>query len=145
MKKFLSNAILTVICLFSLNLLFISCESFLEGSPFMAQLEKDIEYAKEKGIKLMTYSPLMDVAKGRIKEEYFKDIMQKYNKSLAQILLRWNVERGSTPLAKSGNVNRQKENLDIADFHLTKEEVAYISMLNRNYQYLAESRICPGI
>ena len=57
MKKFLSNAILTVICLFSLNLLFISCESFLEGSPFMAQLEKDIEYAMAESVTV-TVNPL---------------------------------------------------------------------------------------
>ena len=71
--------------------------------------------------------------------------MQKYNKSLAQIILRWNIERGCIPLPKSKNPKRLAENFDIFNYSLDSDEVDYISSLNRDYQYLVESKICPGL
>lgn len=113
-------------------------------SPIGTKVE-DVEYAERNGIQLMTYSPLMDIAIGKIPEEHFTALMQKYQKSLAQIVLRWNVERGCIPLAKSKNPQRLADNIHIDDFSLSAEEVAYISSLNRNNQILPESKICPGV
>lgn len=107
--------------------------------------EEDVDYAIKNGIQLMTYSPLMDISRNRIPVEYFSELEKKYNKSLAQIILRWNVDRGCIPLAKSNNSSRLAENISISDFFLSKEEVSYISLLNRDFQILPESRICPGI
>lgn len=107
--------------------------------------EEDVKYANDNNIQLMTYSPLMDIAINKVTESHFVDLMKKYNKTLAQIVLRWNVDRGSIPLAKSKNNKRMKDNIDICDFKLTDEEIAFISSLNRNNQILPESRICPGV
>ena len=107
--------------------------------------EEDVEYSEKNGIQLMTYSPLMDIRIKKIPEEKFASLMEKYGKSLSQIILRWNVERGCIPLAKSQNPKRMAENINIFDFQLTAEEVAMISSLNRNNQILPESKICPGI
>ena len=107
--------------------------------------EEDVEYSKKNGIQLMTYSPLMDIRIKKIPEEKFASLMEKYGKSLSQIILRWNVERGCIPLAKSQNPNRMAENINIFDFQLTAEEVVMISSLNRNNQILPETKICPGI
>jgi len=107
--------------------------------------EEDVKYAAENSILLMTYSPLMDIAINKIPQEHFAGLMQKYNKSLAQIILRWNVDRGSIPLAKSKNPQRLADNIKIGDFQLTAEEISYISSLNRNNQILPESKICPGV
>ena len=108
--------------------------------------ETQVEYAGKEDILLMTYSPLMDVAAQRIKAEgAIKGIMQKYGKTLAQIVLRWNVDRGCIPLPRTKNPMRLKENFSIFDFQLTADEIETISSMNRAYQYMAESTICPGI
>lgn len=108
--------------------------------------QEQLDYAQKNGIVLMTYSPLMDVAAGRIKAEGpILEIMKKYGKTLAQVVLRWNVDRGCIPLPRTKNPARLKENISISDFRLTSEEVQAVSSMNRDYQYMAESTLCPGI
>lgn len=107
--------------------------------------QEDVDYSIEKGIQLMTYSPLIDIRLRRIPEEKFAPYMQKYGKSLAQIILRWNIDRGCIPLSKSKNRSRLAENINVLDFKLTSDEIRRISMLNWNNQSLPESKICPGI
>jgi len=104
-----------------------------------------IDYCQQRDCLVVTYSPLMDVAANRIPQDKIQPLMDKYNKSLAQIILRWNIDRGCLPLPKSKNPQRLKDNFDIFDFNLTREEVQLISDLNYDYQYLVESKICPGI
>lgn len=104
-----------------------------------------INYCNEHNCLIMTYSPLMDLASDRIPLEPLKTIATKYSKSIAQIMLRWNVERGCLPLPKSKKTNRLVENFQIWDFEITKEEVEEISALNKDYQYIVESKTCPGI
>lgn len=104
-----------------------------------------IDYCNDHDCLFVTYSPLMDVAANRIPLEAINPIMQKYNKSLAQIILRWNIDRGCLPLPKTKNPKRLKENIDVFDFSLTKDEILTISKLNYNYQYIVESKTCPGI
>ena len=107
--------------------------------------DDDVEYSEKNSIQLMTYSPLMDIRIKKIPEESFAPLIAKYGKSLSQIILRWNVDRGCIPLAKSQNKSRLAENINIFDFKLTEEEVKMISSLNRNNQILPETKICPGI
>ena len=104
-----------------------------------------IDYCNEHNCLIMTYSPLMDLASDRIPLEPLKTIATKYSKSIAQIMLRLNVERGCLPLPKSKKTNRLVENFQIWDFEITKEEVEEISALNKDYQYIVESKTCPGI
>lgn len=108
--------------------------------------QEDVDYCNRSGVQLMTYSPLIDIRTGRIPKtsSIFTSLQEKYKKSLSQIILRWNIDRGSMPMARSSNASRQKENLDILDFSLTQEEIDSISSLNTDYQYLPTSRICPG-
>ncbi len=108
--------------------------------------QEDVDYCNRHGVQLMTYSPLIDIRAGRIPKSssILSTLQEKYNKSLSQIILRWNIDRGSMPMARSKNSDRQRENIDILDFCLTKDEIESISSLNRNYQYLPTSKICPG-
>ena len=57
----------------------------------------------------------------------------KYNKSVGQVLLRWNVQRGVVVIPKSTHVERIKENIDIFDFELNEEEMKQISSLDMGY------------
>ena len=104
-----------------------------------------VEYCNNRQILVMPYSPLMDVAYGKISTEKLLPIMDKYKKSLAQVVLRWNLERGCFPLPKTKNPKRLEENFNVFDFSLTPEEVEIISSLNYDNQYLVESKICPGL
>jgi diketogulonate reductase-like aldo/keto reductase len=61
-----------------------------------------------------------------------KKIANKYAKTTAQIVLRWNFQRGVVAIPKSSNSERQKENLNIFDFELTAEEIAQICSLDRD-------------
>ncbi len=104
-----------------------------------------VDYCDSIGCVLHTYSPLMDIAAKRIPFDIIQPIADKYHKSLAQIILRWNIDRGCYPLPKTKNPTRLQENFDVFDFQLSNEEIATISKLNYNYQFLVESRICPGV
>lgn len=104
-----------------------------------------VTYCLNNGCIPMTYSPLMDLSSNRLPREYLESLSKVYNKSIAQIILRWNVERGCIPLPKSKSTNRLKENFEVFDFTLKDDERNTITALNRDYQYLVESKICPGL
>lgn len=107
--------------------------------------QDQVVYHRSNEILLMTYSPLMDLANHRIPLDKMKPIMEKYEKSAAQVILRWNVDRGCLPLPKTKNIRRLAENFDVFNFSLNIEEVEMISSLNYDYQYMPESKICPGL
>lgn len=104
-----------------------------------------IDYCIRHDCLVMVYSPLMDIAHNRISLNEILPIMEKYGKSAAQVVLRWNIERGGVPLPKTKSSVRLAENFDVFDFSLTPSEVASISALNRDNQFLVESKICPGL
>jgi diketogulonate reductase-like aldo/keto reductase len=102
-------------------------------------------YCNSIGCLMMTYSPLMDLSRNKLPLSAIEEIASKYEKSAAQVILRWNIERGCLPLPKSKNSQRIEENFNIFDFSLTSEEVRLISSLNYDSQLLVESKICPGL
>lgn len=104
-----------------------------------------VDYCNQHDCLFVTYSPLMDITAGRISSEKLQPIMDKYGKSLAQVILRWNIERGCFPLPKTKNPMRLAENYNVFDFALTSDEIGIINSLNYDYQYLVESKICPGL
>ena len=72
--------------------------------------------------------------RGKIFEnELMMSLSQKYKKSIAQIVLRWHTQRGIIPIPKSSNEYRIKENLDIFDFEISKEDMMKIDLLDEGY------------
>lgn len=65
--------------------------------------------------------------------ELMISLSEKYEKSIAQIVLRWHLQRGIIPIPKSSNENRIKENLDIYDFEISKEDMMQINLLDEGY------------
>ena len=104
-----------------------------------------VEYCNNHDCLFMTYSPLMDLSAGRIPLDNIQSLAEKYGVSPAQIILRWNLERGCLPLAKTKNPIRLKENFDVLDFKLTLDEVSTLSAMNFDFQYIVESKTCPGL
>ena len=62
-------------------------------------------------------------------EPLFVELGKKYNKTPAQVILRWHIQEGNIPLPKSSNPEHMKENFNIFDFSLTDEEMAKINQL----------------
>lgn len=114
-------------------------------SPLNTQNEM-IEYANNHSIVIESYSPVMFLRSENsvTKSSGIRDICGKYGKSLAQVTLRWDLQRGIIPIPKSGTPSRVRENYDLFDFELTQEEMSFISSFNEDYQYLPESKYCPG-
>lgn len=112
-------------------------------SPFCTR-DDIVSYSEKENIQLITYSPLMG-ALAEIPAAVMTPLMDKYNKSKSQILLRWHLERNCIPLPKSKSVSRLKENFDVFDFSLSQNEIETLSSLNVNRNFLPESRFCPGL
>lgn len=70
-----------------------------------------------------------------LEDEVIAEIAQKYHKTNAQIILRWAVENGMTPIPKSSKPHRIAENCNIFDFALTAEEVQRIDALNHDRRF----------
>lgn len=113
-------------------------------SPIGIKTE-DFNFAEKNNVQLMTYSPLMDMAARRIETSTLESIAEKYGKTIAQVLLRWNIDRGSIPLPKTRNPKRLADNFNVFDFCLTREEIELINSLNYDNQMLVESKQCPGL
>ncbi|MBO7530548.1 MAG: aldo/keto reductase, partial [Lachnospiraceae bacterium] len=85
------------------------------------------DYSREKGMILEAYSPL---GTGKIFDvPEMKELAAKYGKSIAQICIRWSLQRGYLPLPKSVTPSRIEENLKVFDFELSDEDVQLIAGL----------------
>lgn len=95
------------------------------------QKQELLEYCENNKIQLIAWSPIM---RGKIFDnEIMISISEKYNKSIAQIVLRWHMQRGIIPIPKSSNESRIKENLDIFDFEIYEEDMKKINLLDEGY------------
>lgn len=99
----------------------------VEMHPFSIKNEI-LNYCKESNIKVIAWSP---ISRGRIfSNDLMISLSEKYNKTIAQIALRWHIQRGVIPIPKSSNEDRIKENIDIFDFEISSEDMKYIDLLN---------------
>lgn len=86
-----------------------------------------VNYSREKGMLLEAYSPL---GIGKIFEvPQMQALAKKYGKSIAQIAIRWSLQRGYLPLPKSVTPERIRENADVFDFELEAADVELIANL----------------
>ncbi len=89
--------------------------------------DETVAYCKERHMVIEAYSPL---GTGRIFEvPEMQALAEKYGRSIAQICIRWSLQRGYLPLPKSVTPSRIRENLQVFDFELSKEDVQLIADL----------------
>ena len=113
----------------------------VEIKPMVNQVELHHYYTQEKALETMKYynvvpeawAPLGGGRYNPFEDEMLKRIATKYNKSVGQVILRWNIQRGVIVIPKSTHVERIKENIDIFDFELNEEEMKQISSLDMGY------------
>ena len=96
-----------------------------------------LKHCKKYGITPQSWGPLggtrpADVKEGLLEDSTLVKIAEKYNKSTAQVILRWNIDLGIVCIPKSVTPSRIKANFDIFDFALTPEEIAAIDGLNQD-------------
>ncbi|MFA5136719.1 MAG: aldo/keto reductase [Patescibacteria group bacterium] len=102
----------------------------IEWSPF-GYSEKMSEYCKNKDIIIQAYSPL--TRNQRLDDPLLKEIGDKYEKSPAQILLRWSIQSGACPIPKANSKKHIDENIDIFDFQLSSTDIESLDNLNEKF------------
>ncbi|YBV93375.1 aldo/keto reductase (plasmid) [Bacillus sp. PK9-021] len=103
----------------------------VEYHPRLTQKELQA-FCEKHHIQLEAWSPLMQ---GELLDnEVLTEIANKHNKSVAQVILRWDVQNGIITIPKSTKEHRIVENASIFDFELTKEEMERIDELNQNHR-----------
>lgn len=103
--------------------------NLIECNAFF-QREEDRRYMESQNIQMQAWSPLA-AGQGRLFEnETLRTLAAAHNKTVAQMVLRWLVQRNIVPLVKSANPERMRENLDIFDFALTDAEMQQIAALD---------------
>lgn len=101
----------------------------MEHHPRLTQ--KDLQaFCKENGIQFEAWSPLMQ---GQLLDNPdLKEIGDKYGKSIAQVILRWDLQNGVVTIPKSTKEHRIIENASVFDFQLSTEDMERIDGLNQN-------------
>ncbi|EJW20295.1 putative oxidoreductase YtbE [Paenibacillus alvei DSM 29] len=103
----------------------------VEYHPRLTQKELQA-FCQDNGIQFEAWSPLMQ---GQLLDnEVIQEIANKHNKSVAQVILRWDLQNGVVTIPKSTKEHRIVENANVFDFELTKEEMEIIDGLNQNHR-----------
>ncbi len=105
----------------------------VEFSPFNYKKEL-LEFCQAHKIQLEAYSPLTRGKK--LDHPALEDLAKRLGKSVAQVMLRWAIQRNVVVLPKSQRKERISENSQIFDFVLSPEEMAILDSLNENYRAL---------
>ena len=103
----------------------------VECHPWLTQVEL-VDYTQKKGIVFEPWSPF-GVGK-LLEDETLKSIAKKYSKSVAQLILKWGLQRGFINIPKSANKERILQNTQIFDFTITDEDMAEIFTLNNGWR-----------
>lgn len=103
----------------------------IEVHPLFTQKEL-IRFCETHDIKVMAYTPLARNDDRLRKNLILKGLCKKYNKSLAQIILRWDVQQGIIPIPRSSNPQRQAENINIFNFEISDDDMKAIDSININ-------------
>ncbi|XP_039748298.1 aldo-keto reductase AKR2E4-like [Pararge aegeria] len=118
----------------------------IEIHPQIIQTEL-VSYAQSQGVVVMGYSPFgslvmrygIDFPGPKIDNPTLLEIATKYSKTTPQVVLRWLVDRNIIPIPKTVKYSRLKENINIFDFELTKEEIQKINEFDDETRYTIPS------
>ena len=132
-----SNFFPWVLTNFCENVEVIPAVNQIELHPFFTQ-EHALEVMKSYGVVPQAWGPLAEGKHGIFTDPELTEIGEKYGKTAAQVVLRWNTQRGVSILPKSTHVERMEQNIDIWDFTMTEDEMAVISKKDLGYSEIID-------
>ncbi|MDE3253731.1 MAG: aldo/keto reductase [Bacteroidota bacterium] len=103
----------------------------VETHPFHQQIETQA-FLEENKMQIESWGPFAEGRNNLFSNELIGSIGRKYQKSIAQVVLRWLIQRGVIAIPKSVHKERMEENFNIFDFVLSNEDMESIKTLNRN-------------
>ena len=115
------------ICLFERKV--IPSINQIEINP-LNQRDIDLEVARKYGVKLMAWAPFGEGRNNMFTNETLVEIGKKYNKTSAQVILRWLIQRGIVIACKSTHEERIKQNFEVFDFKLNDDDINKIKTLD---------------
>lgn len=101
----------------------------VETHPFFQQIE-NAQFMKEQNVQIQSWGPFAEGKKDIFKNEVLVTIAEKYNKSVAQVILRWLTQRDIVVIPKSVRKERIIENTNIFEFKLKQEDMELIQTLD---------------
>ena len=101
----------------------------VETHPFCQQVE-NAAWMKENGIQIESWAPFAEGRNNLFGNGTLVSLAAKYRKSVAQVVLRWLIQRGVVVIPKSVRPERMAENIDVFDFHLAPEDMDLIATLD---------------
>ena len=101
----------------------------VEAHPYAQQTEA-MRVMRDLGVQMEAWGPLAEGRNGLFADETLTGIGRKYDRSAAQVVLRWHLQRGVVAIPKSVHRRRMEENFDIGDFTLAAEDMATIAAMD---------------
>jgi 2,5-diketo-D-gluconate reductase A len=86
---------------------------------------------RERSVQIESWGPFAEGRNNLFSDPTLSEIGAAHGKSVAQVVLRWLIQRGVVVVQKSVRVERMRENFDIFDFELTRDEIARIAEMDR--------------
>lgn len=101
----------------------------IETNPFNQQIETQ-KFLQENNVQIESWAPFAEGRNNLFQNELLLSIASEYNKSIAQVILRWLTQRGVVAIPKSVRKERMVENISIFDFELTQKDMDAIATLD---------------
>jgi len=101
----------------------------IEVNPFQQQIDTQ-KFLQDNSVQVEAWAPFAEGRNNIFQNETLLSIAAKHNKSVAQVILRWLVQRGMIALAKTTRKERMMENISVFDFEMDAEDVAAIATLD---------------
>jgi 2,5-diketo-D-gluconate reductase A len=111
----------------------------IETHPFNQQIETQ-KFLEENGVQIQSWGPFAEGKNDLFQNEVLKNIAENYNRSVAQVVLRWLTQRGIVAIPKSVREDRIKENFNVFDFNLTKDDMDMIASLDTRQSLFLDHR-----
>jgi len=111
----------------------------IETHPFHQQIETQ-QFLKENGVQIESWGPFAEGKNNLFSNEVLKSIGDKYNKSVAQVVLRWLIQREIVAIPKSVTKSRIVENFRVFDFELSAEDMEMIQTLDQKKSAFLDHR-----
>ena len=103
----------------------------IETHPFNQQIETQ-KFLKDNGVQIESWGPFAEGKNNLFKNELLASIGKQYNKSIAQVILRWLIQREVVCIPKSVRRERMAENFNVFDFELSEADMQKIATLDEN-------------